>query len=78
MYNSNWNRRKGTDPLTETATKSAPNPGNYPIGSVQSRAAARVLTQGKKKEEEFIRVVYVSPDGTKKNGHVIRIGGRLE
>ena len=71
----NRNRRKGKAALPETATQSAPKPGDYPIGSVQSRAAARVLIQKRDKEEVFIQIAYVSPDGTKKNGSLIRIGG---
>jgi|WetSurMetagenome_2_1015567.scaffolds.fasta_scaffold70984_3 hypothetical protein len=74
MHNSNWNRRKGTDLLTETATKPAPKPGNYPIGSVHSRAAARALVQEKEKSGCFIQIVGVSPDGTRKNGPLIQIG----
>ncbi len=79
MNKWNGNRRKATEPLTETATKSTPKPGEYPIGSVQSRAAARALMQEKEnKKEQFIQIVYVSPDGTRENGPRIKADSSLE
>ena len=72
MNKWNRNKRKGADAIDETATKSTPKPGDYPIGSVQSRAAARALVQERDKDELVIQIVYVSPDGTKKNGPLIR------
>jgi hypothetical protein len=65
MNNWNQDKRKRKDPITETATKSAPKPGEYPIGSVQSRAAARMMLENKSKPEMVIRVVYVG--GSKEN-----------
>jgi hypothetical protein len=72
MNKWNENRRKRTVPLQETATKSAPKPADFPIGSMQSRAAARVLLQDREKMETVIQIVYVSPDGTRKNGQILR------
>jgi hypothetical protein len=43
MNNHNGNMRKRTDPLRETATKSTSKPGDFPLGSIQSRAAARAM-----------------------------------
>lgn len=72
MGNLNRNRRKRTDPLAEGATISTPKPGDYPIGSAHSRAAARMLAGRHKSKEIAIQVVYVSPDGTRKDGPLIR------
>ena len=67
------NQRKRPDSLTEAATESTPRPGDYPIRSVQSRAAARALMRRRKSEDEMaIQMVYVSPDGTRKDGPLIR------
>jgi hypothetical protein len=52
---------------------SKPSPADYPIGSLESRAAARALI--KDKEGKFIQIVYVSTDGTEENGPLIKIGG---
>lgn len=75
---SKWNgtKRNRTEPFRETATESAPRPGDYPIGSLQSRAAARALMQKKEKneEEQFIQIIYVSPDGTQHDGPRLKIG----
>ena len=56
MANSNGNIRKGGDPILETATKSL-KPGDYPVGSLESRAAARSLIKNKPKT--VIHVVFV-------------------
>ena len=63
---TNWHRNKGKrrEDLPETATDSAPKPGDYALGSVKSRAAARALLTEKK--QEVIRVHFVASDG---NGH---------
>ena len=63
---TNWrgNKGKGREDLPETATDSAPKPGDFPVGSVQSRAAARAML--KEKKQEVIRVHFVASDG---NGH---------
>ena len=57
MANSNGNIRKGEDPILETATKSTPKPGDYPVGSMESRAAARSILKNKPKT--VIHVVFV-------------------
>jgi hypothetical protein len=56
MDNSNGNRKKGADPLMETTTKTL-RPGDYPVGSIESCAAARSLLKNKPKT--VIRVVFV-------------------
>lgn len=63
---SKWNGNNGkpTDPLAETATLPMTNPGEYPIGSLQSRAAARAML--KEKKQEVIKIHFVASDG---NGH---------
>ena len=70
-----WNRdkKKGVDSLSETATKSAPKPGNYPVGSLQSRAAARALIQRRDNEDLFIQIVYDGPSGATTLGPRIRV-----
>jgi hypothetical protein len=72
MVKSNKYGNNKRENLQEGATKSALKPGNYPIGSAQSRATARALLEQKKSKETSIQVVYVSPDGTKTNGHLLR------
>ncbi len=53
--------------------KKTPKPGDYELGSVQSRAAARALMQDKQNnDDDTIQIVYVSPDGTKENGPLLR------
>jgi hypothetical protein len=73
MDESNGNKRKQADPISETATKSAPKPGDYPLGSLESRAVARALVQNRDKEGTVIQIVYVSPDGKKENGPKLKI-----
>ncbi len=48
-------------------------PGDYRLGSFESRAAARAMVDSEKVEEMVIQVVFVSPDGTRVNGEQIRI-----
>ena len=63
---TNWRGNKGKrrEDLPEAATDSAPKPGDYALGSVKSRAAARAML--KEKKQEVIRVHFVASDG---NGH---------
>ena len=51
---------------------SEPKPGDYRLGSLESRAAARVML--KEKKQEVIRVLYVESDG---NGRPKRPGAPL-
>jgi hypothetical protein len=39
-------------------------PENYPIGSVESRAAARFLLESQSEKKETIWVVFIAPGGT--------------
>ena len=50
----------------------APRPGDYSLGSLESRAAARALIQGRDKGGTVIQVVFVSSDGTRTDGPRIR------
>ena len=59
--------------LSDTATRFALKPGDYDLGSPQSRAAARSLVEAKKKPRAAIQVVLVSPSGTRENGPVLEI-----
>ncbi len=52
---------------------SEPKPGDYPLGSLESRAAARALVDSEKEEEMVIQIVFVSPDGTTENGPIYRV-----
>jgi len=52
---------------------SEPKPGDYPLGSLESRAAARAIVDSQKVEEMVIQVIFVSPDGTRENGPQYRI-----
>ncbi len=62
------NKRKQPENLLDPATDSAPKPGDYPLGSLQSRAAARAVVDSMAEEELVIQIVFVGPDGTKENG----------
>jgi hypothetical protein len=64
MTKWNANRRKQPENLPEAATDSTPKPGDYALGSMKSRAAARAIL--KEKKQEVIRVHFVASDG---NGH---------
>jgi hypothetical protein len=46
------NRHKGirTDDLPDPATQSAPKPGDYSLGSLKSRAAARAMAEAQKED----------------------------
>ena len=59
---------------SQSALRTDLNPADFPIGSLESRAVARALTQKQDKEEDFIQIVYVSPNGSRENGPLIRIG----
>lgn len=55
--------------------KSTPKPGDYSIGSLRSRAAARAMI-GTMKEDRTLRgiqIINVSPDGTRTEGERIEI-----
>lgn len=43
-------------------------PGDFPLGSVESRAAARALAERKRKTKRIIQIRFVSPDGTATDG----------
>ena len=61
MIKWNVNRRKQPENLPEAATDSTPNPGDFSLGSLESRAAARAMLKAKK--QQVIRVHYVVSDG---------------
>jgi hypothetical protein len=71
-------KRKRTEDLRNPAT-SAPKPGDYSLGSLKSRAAARAMAEAQK-EDEGVTVIHqiacVSPNGTRVNGEQIRIPAR--
>jgi hypothetical protein len=73
MHKWNGNRKKEADSLVETTTKSTPKPGEYPVGSLESRAAARALVENREKSALEIQIVYVSPDGKEVNGPKYKI-----
>jgi hypothetical protein len=71
--------RKRTEDLRNPATQSAPNPGDHPLGSLKSRAAARAMAEARKEDEGVTvihQTVYVSPDGTEENGDRIIVPAR--
>ena len=70
----NWNKgnRKQSEEIYKPSTESIIKPGDYPLGSLESRAAARSLAKERTEKELVIQIVYVSPDGTEKNGPVYR------
>ncbi len=71
----NWNENSVKQPKghSDPATQSAPRPGDYPLGSLESRAAARIMIDTKKREGDVIQVVFVSPDGRRADGPRIEL-----
>jgi len=59
----NGNRRKQADPLSEAATQSTPKPGDYSLGSLESRVAARVMLNEKETGKVVIKIGFVSKPG---------------
>ncbi len=78
MTNLNRNSRKRTDDLPDPATKSVPKPGDFPLGSLESRAATRAMINEEKRDETgnglltAIQVIEVSAEG-RRLAEVIRI-----
>ena len=73
MSKSKENKGKQRGSISDTATRFALKPGDYELGSPQSRAAARSLAEAKKKPRESIQIVLVSPNGEKRKGPLIKI-----
>ena len=73
MANSKESRSEGATLNQDVA----PRPGDYPLGSLESRAAARAMIDSNKQEETVIQIVYVDTDGKggciKENGPLIRL-----
>jgi hypothetical protein len=61
---NNWNRNRGKrqEAIHDPATNPAPKPGDYPVGSVESRAAARAMIKGKRKVVIEIQNVRSGPE----------------
>jgi len=78
MKSLNRNNGKRTDGLADPATQSVPEPGDYPLGSLESRAAARAVIEERKIRAVHdgllteIRVVECSAEG-QRLAEVIRI-----
>jgi hypothetical protein len=75
MVNGLSNKAKTTAAITGTATESRLKPGDYPVGSLESRAAARALVQDRDKGGKEIQIIFVSPDGMEVNGPKLKVGG---
>lgn len=43
-------------------------PGDFPLGSLESRAAARTLAERKSKPKRVLQIRFVSPDGSIEDG----------
>ena len=74
MSKSKENMGKQRGSISDTATRVALRPGDYELGSMQSRAAARSLVETKKKPRGSIQIILVSPNGEKRNGPLIELG----
>lgn len=68
-FNAFKKQRQGSD--THAATN--PRPGNYELGSLQSRVAARLLDEKYQNEETVIQIIYDHMDGTQEYGPNYRI-----
>ena len=75
MTKSNANRRKRPENLPDAETDSTLKLGDYPLGSMESRATARALVDSKNEVETVIQVVFVSPDRTRENRPQYRVRG---
>ena len=70
--------KERTEDLRNLATQSVPDPGDYPLGSLESRAAARAVIEERKVRAVHdgllteIRVINFSAEG-RRLGEVIRI-----
>ena len=73
MVKAGGNKEKEGGSLSDAATEFAFQPGDYELGSPQSRAAARSLVEAKKKPRGAIQIVLVSPDGKEENGPLIEL-----
>ncbi len=62
MDNINENKKKETGFILEPTTQSAAKPGDFPVGSLKSRAAARSIL--KNKPETVVRVKFVGVSKT--------------
>ena len=43
-------------------------PGDFPLGSLESRVAARALAERKSKPKRVLQIRFLSPDGTVTDG----------
>jgi hypothetical protein len=68
MDKSNVCKENAPDRLSEAATKSILRPGDFSLGSLESRAAARAILDERGEAETVIQIVFVSPDGDKTDG----------
>ena len=63
--------KKRTEDLRNPATQSVPNPGDYPLKSPKSRAAARAMAEAQK-DDGYITVIHQldlsGPDGAETDG----------
>jgi hypothetical protein len=73
MPNWNRNKQKRLENHSESATKSTPNPGDYPVGSLESRAAARALVKDRAKGVMWIQYIDIGPNGERTMGPKIKV-----
>jgi hypothetical protein len=62
MLKSNSGKQMQNKALTESATN-RPKPGDYPIGSLESRAAARMLAESKAESILKIHIFNIDSNG---------------
>jgi hypothetical protein len=61
--------------LKDSLTQSTHKPGDFPLGSIQSRAAARAMIEAGTDDGMLrsIQIIYVDSDGTRTEGPRIEI-----
>jgi hypothetical protein len=59
-----------------SATNASPKPGDYPLGSTESRVAARALADHLSSSEEVLRVVVEHIGSPEREGFVILVKAR--
>ena len=59
--------------LSESATLSTPKPGDYSLGSLESRAAARALVEDRAKRVTWIQYIDIGPNGEKTMGPKVKV-----
>lgn len=70
MNKSNRFKEKRVGTIPDPATNPGPKPGDFELGSLQSRAAVRTLLDGRSKRKSTIRVSFIEPGSMREVSHL--------